>query len=721
MSSQVMMVDGEALPMVETYRIVAVDPRRFTTPEARCILGGAGTGKTEHLLKRISALLAAGAKPGELLVLCATPSAAIDFRERLALRIENIAYEISIITPRALALEILSTEMARAYTRRPARLLASFEVNFLLEDMKTVGTRPGRLREILKFFYRGWTELAEDDPEWLIMAEEVHLHRLLLENLTFMQAMLEPELSKLALGFLRGNDEACQQTAPAHIFVDDYGFLSRASQLLAQFLAVQSITVAADPFVNYPVFDSYPYLDGVQEFMSINSAANRTVLSASWRSAAVTAALGDLFSDQALASNGSAQTEAAGDISAPGLAAHGKEHVERTGGVGDISGLPLPEVCPGAPSGQVDEGTVTSVAFSGPAEEFEGVATKVEMLLASGLRPRDIGIVSLHELWGKQVAAHLMSRGIQAATLFGDNQLRGDIRDLSRSFALRVYTALRLTANPADSASWRCWCGFGDYLTNSAALLELKSRQPGPSHKVQSPACTTPAVPPEPVSLLAALATKGQHLPDTEDDILFEDPTETSEPILGKVLVQWQKGQNIIAHCADLRGQELLNKIMHLVASDTPNPSLLPPALFSLVPECASAVELARLLEERLLFPHFDVPCDQVRVLVPSQLCGLHFKAVIVCGAANGFLPCRDYFDGTIVSLDQRERMRARDLRLFYLIVGTPLQDLIFTWFRKIDLESAERLKLKIARIRLEKGQRVCLMTPSQLLELIHR
>ena len=76
--------------------------------------------------------------------------------------------EVTVTTPRALALDVLSDAEAMRWSGREPRLLTAYEELFLLEDMKACGLRPKRLREMLKFFYRSWTELADDDPNWLV-------------------------------------------------------------------------------------------------------------------------------------------------------------------------------------------------------------------------------------------------------------------------------------------------------------------------------------------------------------------------------------------------------------------------------------------------------------------------------------------------------------------------------------------------------------------------
>lgn len=66
---------------------------------------------------------------------------------------------------------------------------------------------------------------------------------------------------------------AGQRTA-SHVLVDDYQMHSCASQHLANLIARDSITVAADPTAVAEVFESYPYGEGVGEFTQANEGAN---------------------------------------------------------------------------------------------------------------------------------------------------------------------------------------------------------------------------------------------------------------------------------------------------------------------------------------------------------------------------------------------------------------------------------------------------------------
>lgn len=112
---------------------------------------------------------------------------------------------------REVALGLLATEGGRAFSDRAGRLVTPVEMGFIMEDMKTCGLKNRRLKEMLKFFYRSWTELVEDadgNADWLLAGEEADVHGLLKGILDFTGGILEPELSALAVRYLLADGEA---------------------------------------------------------------------------------------------------------------------------------------------------------------------------------------------------------------------------------------------------------------------------------------------------------------------------------------------------------------------------------------------------------------------------------------------------------------------------------------------------------------------------------
>ncbi len=255
------------------------------TPTAVLIEGGVGCGKTAALIARVAALLEDGAAPEDMLVLTATPDAARVLAARLIEAVGERGGAIEVTCTRDVALGLLASEEGRAFSGRAGRLVTPVELGFIMEDMKVSGLKQRRLREMLKFFYRNWTELAggaDDDDRWLIPGEEADTHALLKDVLRFTGGILEPEASAMAVRFLPACPEVLASAQRAHVLVDDYQMHSRASQHLANLLARDSVIVAADPAAVVEVFDSYPYGEGIGEFTQANEGCERIVLNESY-------------------------------------------------------------------------------------------------------------------------------------------------------------------------------------------------------------------------------------------------------------------------------------------------------------------------------------------------------------------------------------------------------------------------------------------------------
>ena len=90
------------------------------------IVGGVGTGKTQELINRAVEALKQDAKAAYVLVLCATPQAALAFKARLDAAAEAAgvsAADVAVTTPRALALDVMGDAEAIRWSGREPRLL----------------------------------------------------------------------------------------------------------------------------------------------------------------------------------------------------------------------------------------------------------------------------------------------------------------------------------------------------------------------------------------------------------------------------------------------------------------------------------------------------------------------------------------------------------------------------------------------------------------------
>ena len=426
------MAEKQLQKMVETPAPIPQDVVR-ATPEALAFIGGVATGKTQALVERAVALLDAGTDARDILMLCASPDAAAQFRRRLVAEREY-ADAVRVTTARELCLALLAMPAAQAATGRDPRLLAPFEFDILMEDLKTSAMSPKRIRGMMGFFYKSMTELCDRLDGWLINSEEEAMFDLLKNCLGFQRGVIEPELANLIDGWLLDDEDARANVAVAHVLVDDYQLQSRASQVLANLLAEKSIAIAANPEAVFEVFDSYPYADGAKEFRAANPQVNITKLSKSFACAPALRAENLLRADLAFAAK------------------------------------PL-----GAADAAVAEGETRIIRGTTPEAELEAVSAYIAEAIAAGMAPEDILVASPHPAWTRNVAKALAARGIAAAPAPRKRAITGDVRELGKCEAARVLTALYLVADEHDGVAWRSWCGFGEWQTCANALTDMRA------------------------------------------------------------------------------------------------------------------------------------------------------------------------------------------------------------------------------------------------------
>ena len=633
-------------------------PQFGCIPNTTLVMGRSGTGKTTLTIDRILASLQKGMEPNDILIISASALRAQDIKLALEGKLAGSSALPSILTTRQIALNILADKEAIKYTGRYPRLLADFEMSFLLEDLKVLGVRPGRIKEILKFFYRGWTELADYDPDWLITVEEKELHRLLKNELVYLQGMLEPELSNTAVRWLIARSDNSVEWRYSEVYVDDYQLLSRASQFLVNLLASNTLMVTGDEESILEEFESYPFVAGMEEFLRINPHTKRIDLTDCYQSKEFVNARNSLLHEDAF-------------HKLPQLSS-------------------VLEIEPGSD-------VISSLSFTNPIEEFRGVANLVEILLDSSNKPNDIAIVVFNRNWASQIEAALRQSDIPIESHYGGLRMNSDIRNLDKSKAIRTYSALRLIADPADDFSWRCWCGFGDYLTNSSVFAAIK----------------------EYVASKCSLVDVDENLGLCSVLKHFDESGDYSLHGIEKMLNLYREGQALITDCQGLTAARALKRITEHItngAEDIPSQMLRIPGWDT---QGLSVSQLVSLYERYLFFPQLNNPLDSVVVFNPTSLGGKHFRTLLVCGFVNGFFPTRDYFDRTVTTMEKQAKIRTNDLRIISQLLGCVKEKLILTRFEKCNLVNAESLKLSVKRIRIEGGERICLIPQSELIDYI--
>ncbi len=406
--------------------ISVIDEIAAFTGRVAKVSGAVRTGKTEALVRRAAAAVAAGATPEDILLETTTAEGARCARVRLATALadagvaeaEATAARVHVATADEVCLEVLATAEARAFTGRAPRVLAPFEYNFFLEDMKTLGQPARRLRSVLGQFRRQWCALAPED-EWLVPGDEEEALRHSERLLKVIDAMLPEEVAYLCGTYLQSEAGTDARARFAVVLADDFQNLSAAQQTCLCLLARDQLIVAGNTDETVAVATAFPAPDGFATFDTLRRHVTTFTLVEAFGNPNVTA-----FCD-------ALGTAEAAD--------------KRTGTIRDIA----------------------LVKWNTPDDEFNGL-TRYLFALSQERDEAAVrtAVVAPNKQWAAAFAQMLARRGFAVSSL-GFDTIGGDPRDVNRAKAMMAYTALNLLADPADAAAWRAWVGFGNYLTLS--------------------------------------------------------------------------------------------------------------------------------------------------------------------------------------------------------------------------------------------------------------
>ena len=685
-----------------------------------CILGKVASGKTEALVHRVVEYLSGQLSGKSVLVLAASPDAAEKLKRHLAAALDIPANTLGeqgvrVSTPRAIALEVLGNPKAQAACGRKPRLLLPFEENILLEDVKASGMRPKRLREMLKFFYRSWTELADDEPSWLVSEEEVQVHSLLKECLAFTGGILPNELSNLAVKWLRTDETARKAASYDLVLVDDYQLLSLASQVLAGLLAREGLVVTGDMQATSEVFEEYPYAAGLIEFAQADG-VQTVQLDACWNSTAVQACCENLI--------GTAQTHEQESRDLAGTGENGEREARAFAGANNESAQTSVTSQAGYSAAAVVEASAHAAyaetapvenparnarALSFPTAEAEiaHVAQHIADAIKKGAQPSDFYLAVPNGVWAKSLNRSLEARGISTAQRPSARMLSGDSRDLRRCKTSRLVTLLALAADPHDMLAWRSWCGFGDWLTHNPGFAALRryAAQQG-------------------LAPYDALATVAADNPCRE---ALGELDAAEQASLERISQAFKTGQAALMQLEGLVGRQLIDAAWELldceqhVQETTAGQGGVPADLLRLLDvENPKLAHDAASLVDRLLMalnePRFPLAQNVVRIGDLAASHGSSYRTVVLSGFVNGFIPKHAYFDPVKTPLDRMGLLYGTDARRVYQAAGCAREELLVTAFTQMDALQAERLDLKVDRVFMREGKRLARISPSELI-----
>ena len=397
------------------------------------VCGPVRSGKTEALVRRAAALVAAGAAPEEVLLCTSTAEGARQARGRVVAALAAagvadsaaVADRMAVAPVRAVCLAALDAPEARAFTGRVPRVLAPFEYNFFLEDMKTLGQPLRRLRGVLRKFQYQWSALAPE-ADWVVPGDEQdaleHAHRLL----AFEGAMLEAEVPFLCAQYLQSDAGAAARGRYRAVLADDFQNLSAAQQTCLCLLARDQLIVAGNPNEAVAVAAAFPHPSGFADFDALRHGVTRFDLDTAWGNPNITA-----FCDALAGAEGMDGAVVA---------------ARREGAAADIA----------------------TVKWRTPDDEFNGLTRHLlERHRESPDAPEGATcLVAPNKQWAHAFRQMLERRGFTVSPL-GFDGVGGDPRDEKRARAMMAYTVLSLLADPEDVAAWRAWLGYGNYLTYS--------------------------------------------------------------------------------------------------------------------------------------------------------------------------------------------------------------------------------------------------------------
>ena len=410
------------------------------------IEGAARSGKTQALVARCAHLIQNGQAPDSILVAVTNAFAAQAFRNRLrrALPANNAgaAESVRVCTALEAAVAVLDTPAAREATGRVPRILNDAEYNFFLEDLKTTGEQPRKLRSMLNYLERKMASYEMSDG-FEGRSETGKLLNFSTRILKLRGAMLSTEAPMLAANYLKSDAGEAARAQYAYVLCDDFQNISHSEQTLLCLLADKQIMVAGNPNEKISARGAHPYVDGFVKF----DVVRRDV---------------EVFHLQ----------ESFGNPQVIGLANAlcGAGEMDEAYVSGSVTAIERAPEAAGLPAG------VQSIKWNTPEDELNGLTKYLRHLLSNqqDVRESHTCVVVANRRWAVMVEKLLRRRGFNVSTAGAAGTLSGDPRVSSRARALVAYTKLNLLADPTDMTAWRSWCGFDNALTNSDAWMGLQ-------------------------------------------------------------------------------------------------------------------------------------------------------------------------------------------------------------------------------------------------------
>lgn len=393
------------------HRNIAADPA-----DRIHVLAGPGTGKTFAMMRRIARLLEEGVAPERILAVSFTRTAARDLREQLQLLGIAGADQVLATTLHSLSFSILAREAVFEATRRVPRMLLSYEVEQLVNDLAPLFGGKVPVRENIEAYEAAWARLQRDEAGPPRDEDSARFEAALLNWLRYHQCALVGELVPLTLIYIRQNPAAPVLPVFDHVLVDEFQDLNRADQALVELLAQHgTLTVIGD--VNQSIYSfRYANPEGILDFPNAGPTTSCHLISECRRCP-------------------------------PNIVEMGRALIQHN--------LPAGQRVDFTADSNRPDATVFVVQHPTLEDEFESTADFVANYLRAHpeVPPGQVLVLATRRVIANGIKRALINRRLNALSYFSEDQVETDA-------AAEGFCLLTLLVVPNDRAALRAWLGL---------------------------------------------------------------------------------------------------------------------------------------------------------------------------------------------------------------------------------------------------------------------
>ncbi|OGJ05780.1 hypothetical protein A2456_02205 [Candidatus Nomurabacteria bacterium RIFOXYC2_FULL_36_19] len=557
------------------------------------VLAGPGAGKSFAMKRRVARVLEVDQiDPARVLAVTFTRVAAEDLhRELISLGVPG-ADHLNGKTIHSLAMTILMRNHVLTALGRNPRPLNKFELEPLLEDLSNIHGNKHARRRLMSAYGAAWARLQTQQPGYAQSPADQAFVDELVRWLRTHEAMLMDELIPHLYQYLHANPGANERTEYEHLLVDEYQDLNRAEQEVLRLLSEHgSICIIGDDDQSIYSF-RHAHPDGIRQWATLH-ATDEHAISECRRCPTTVVRMANAL----IAKN---TDRIAGKVMTERLA----------NGVGEVAIRQYRTV----------------------GEEAKAVADKITALIATGVAPQEIIVLTQREIFAAPIFNLLKEQGVPIKSYYAESEL--DTTEAQERFAI-----LKLLLNNEDRVALRWLLGRGH-----------NNWRTKPYRKLMSYVRTSNLSPWE---TLSGLETGIITLPYTNTLVT--------------------RFKEIKAELSTLQTAPDLDEFIKLWLPETEETALLAGTVASSKGEAENPQELYEALYEAITQPEIPLEVTQVRVMSLHKSKGLSSPFVFIVGSIEGLLPARS--DQTMTPEEQLAKLE-EDRRLFYVGITRVKSDL---------------------------------------------